>query len=374
MTISTRDLERLQQERSPEIRGVLAKKIAIHLDKGELSSATMALVHEILDCLSRDIEVSVRRILAETLRESRALPYEVAYRLARDVEEVASPILEFSEVLTEQDLLEIINASEEVGKLRAIARRSQLTDRTAHALIQTHEPSVARELISNSQLRFSEALIREAAECFRQREDILTMMLTHGRLNAHMAEKLIAHVSLKLQKELIGKFELSPEIVRSVTQDIKSKANVDIVSRHLGREETYTLVRRLSAQHTLNHSIVLRALCHGDMDFFIAGMAMLAHIPIGNARRLILEGNRKGFDALFQAAEMPDTLKKATDILLTLALKVDHASEEVFQAELLKRIHEGGYENTVPNMRYFTMLITGTPGHHMHTTVYHDNH
>ena len=56
----------------------------------------------------KDAEVRVREALAQNLKENPDLPHDVALSLAQDVDQVALPILQFSDVLTDDDLIEII--------------------------------------------------------------------------------------------------------------------------------------------------------------------------------------------------------------------------------------------------------------------------
>ena len=62
-----------------------------------------------LDALAHDQLPRVRAALAEAIKESPYIPKSIALQLARDIEaEVAAPILEFSPLLNDADLREII--------------------------------------------------------------------------------------------------------------------------------------------------------------------------------------------------------------------------------------------------------------------------
>jgi len=59
----------------------------------------------------RENELRVRQILAEEIKALDCVPKEVVRRLARDVEKVAAPILEFSPLLSDADLIEILTTA-----------------------------------------------------------------------------------------------------------------------------------------------------------------------------------------------------------------------------------------------------------------------
>ena len=70
-----------------------------------LSDEERRVADDILRQLSKSMEVRIRKALADHLKESVVLPHDIACDLARDIETVALPMLEFSSVLTDQDLI-----------------------------------------------------------------------------------------------------------------------------------------------------------------------------------------------------------------------------------------------------------------------------
>ena len=79
---------------------------------------------DVLRELSQSVELRVRETLSEQLKTSKILPHDIAIVLANDVESVALPILEFSEVLTDADLVEIVK-SKVAPQQSAVARRER---------------------------------------------------------------------------------------------------------------------------------------------------------------------------------------------------------------------------------------------------------
>src|SRR4051812_5812834 len=75
---------------------------------GTLSDRERTLMTEILRQLIHDVEMCVRRALAERLARQPAAPRELVTALANDQIEVAHPILLHSEVLQDIELIEIV--------------------------------------------------------------------------------------------------------------------------------------------------------------------------------------------------------------------------------------------------------------------------
>jgi hypothetical protein len=73
--------------------------------------------HDILRLMASDAAEAVRRATAVTLKASSLLPRDVALKLARDVETVAVPVLNFSPAFSDEDLAELVRGSSGVKQV-----------------------------------------------------------------------------------------------------------------------------------------------------------------------------------------------------------------------------------------------------------------
>ena len=121
-TLSSADVRRLLQDPSGTTRADMAGKIARSFSGDALKGAERILAEQIFRLMMRDAEVMVRKALADNLKDNPDLPHDVALVLAADVDDVAAPLLEFSSVLTEGDLVEIVRSGA-AEKQVSIARR-----------------------------------------------------------------------------------------------------------------------------------------------------------------------------------------------------------------------------------------------------------
>jgi hypothetical protein len=116
----------LARDHDAAVREKLAHKIEVLLPELDADAQAQAQAHkylvEVIEILAQDQATRVRQIVAETLKEVASAPNHVIQRLARDAEAVvACPVLEFSPLLSDQDLLEIIEGGSNAGRLRALA-------------------------------------------------------------------------------------------------------------------------------------------------------------------------------------------------------------------------------------------------------------
>jgi len=128
------DLRMLVKGPTADERALAAHKLCRAIDRDNLSRQELAQAHEILRLMAKDAAELVRRALAVTLKASPVLPRDVALKLARDVDSIATPILNFSPSFSEEDLIDIARRG---GPLRqaAIAKRHNLSPTLASTLV-----------------------------------------------------------------------------------------------------------------------------------------------------------------------------------------------------------------------------------------------
>lgn len=125
--------------------------------------AQVAQYDEVLCQLADLVEAEARAQVAHLLAPLDRAPGTVVVKLANDAIEVARPLLEFSNVLSDDDLIEIVQNLSEDHRV-AIAGRKQLTDRVGGA-IATHgeEPSM-RRLVTNEHAELGEYTLPKLIE------------------------------------------------------------------------------------------------------------------------------------------------------------------------------------------------------------------
>jgi hypothetical protein len=122
---------------------------------------------EVLCQLAELVEVEARTHVAKLLAPLDRAPGNVVVKLASDAIEVAAPLLEFSNVLSDDDLIDIIANKSEEHRL-AIAARSNVPERVGEAIAEHGGlPSVVR-LVRNSSAELGpatlERLVARASE------------------------------------------------------------------------------------------------------------------------------------------------------------------------------------------------------------------
>ncbi len=332
--LSREDVERLTKDRSDDVRAATAAKVAGSLDSS-LSTNERELANDVCRQFVHDAAVEVRAALAESLKQSEAVPHDIALSLAADAAEVALPILQFSQVLTDEDLLEVIGANDPKKQV-AIARRESVSADVADALVETRNEDVVAELVANDGAEIRESTFEKVLEEFQDSDRVKTPMVYRKRLPVAVAEQLVTLVSERLCDHLMTHHEL-PESLRT---DLLLKTRERAIMTLSSMETAGELVDALAKNGRLTGSIIIRAICMGDLPFFEFALAHKADVPIDNARLLIHDEGPLGLKAIYRKADLSDKLFPIARAAIDVAHETDYDGDENDRARYSRRMIE----------------------------------
>jgi uncharacterized protein (DUF2336 family) len=339
-SLSHDDVVRLLAEPLPSVRIELAGKLARDLDGTQLTEAELGLAHDIVRILARDVEVTVRAALSASLRGTSQLPHDVALRLANDVEAVALPIIGQSLILTDVDLVAIVRGGSALKQV-AIADRPNIPESVSDALISHAEVAAVVALMRNATAQISENGLNHAVDRFVDSDDVMEGMVLRDRLPVTVAERLALAVSEQLRDHLVKHHELSPGLASDIVLRGRERAVLQL-GRGASEPELQRLVSQMLRNGRLTPSLILRALCMGDVGFFEASFAAMAAVPVSNAQLLIHDAGRQGFSALYDRTGLPQGLfsafRAAVDTVQSTGFDGEPYDLERYRARVIARV------------------------------------
>lgn len=321
-TLSHSDVERLLADPSPVTRAETAAKLGGQIDRPDLTPAERKLAEEIVRLMAGDASVLVREALSAAVKTASGLPRDVALKLARDVDSVSLPVLEASEVLSDDDLVALVREIS-AEKQKAVARRPAVSEKLSGALVDTDNQDVVGTLVRNPGAQIGEPSLARVVEKFGDQEDIQETLIRRAKLPVTITEKLVAKLSDRLREQLVERHELPADTAVELILRARERATVDLLEPRGRAADADKLAQQLHANNRLTPTLVLRALCVGDMALFEATLAARAGIPTMNARTLIHDAGKRGFASLYKKASLPDDLFKTFRIALDIAEQTD---------------------------------------------------
>ena len=296
--------ELLVGDENPEVRCALAEKIArLVPDMPEDEQEKIRdLTHDILDQLARDSLPRVRAAVAEQLKHATRVPKHVVSLLAMDVEDiVAAPILEFSPLLDDSDLLEIIRLSKAENSAIAIARRANLGAQVADVVARSADVDTVGALLANGSAQLREDTLDRIIDQAQNVTSWHEPLVHRPKLPMSAVRKLSGFVAQSLVRVLCQRNDLDPgttdyllEVVDQRFEAEEDEDEPDAVSE----ESQVDRARAMHKQGTLDDECVQAAIEAGQTAFAVEALMLMSELPTAGARKLLGSGQAKAVTAL----------------------------------------------------------------------------
>jgi uncharacterized protein (DUF2336 family) len=335
------DVEALLADPAPARRAKVAERLAVDIDTGRLNAGEWAIALDILRTMAADAEMVVRHAVAVSLKQSKHLPHDVAMSLASDEASVAQPILESSPVLTDDDLIAVL-AEGNGTKQVAIARRPEVSPVVAEAVIETGNAAAVTTLVGNEGARLGEDLLKRTLDRYSRFETVKAAMVHRNELPVTISERLVALVSDRLKVTLASRHALPADLASDIILEARERATIGLISKSTPAQDSQALVAQLHARGRLSPSLVLRALCTGDIRFTEDAFAEIAGISAEKAALLVHDAGPLGLKALYKKCHFPDHMYPAFRVAVDMLHETDFDGglhdRERFTRRIIERI------------------------------------
>jgi uncharacterized protein (DUF2336 family) len=315
----------LADDGDDEIRTALATKIARltpalpDKDRGALYEYTM----QVLEKLAQDQIVRVRQIMAEALQDVADAPHSVIQQLASDAELVVSgPILRFSPVLTDKDLLSIINSGAAQSKLAAISERRNVSGDVADAIVGEGDEETVAILLANGTAQIRE----ETLDALTARSEKIVSwhapLVARPALSMRSARILAGFVADHLLAKLQAREDLEAATLEAVAEVVAERlgdanGKQDLVDPEWAQDDvSQEEIEALKKAGKLSEAAIVESLEAGRKRFVEAALASLAEVPRGSAARIVAQRSGKALVALAWKAGM------STDVIGPLQVQL----------------------------------------------------
>jgi uncharacterized protein (DUF2336 family) len=308
-TLNEEQLCRLARDKSVASRKALIETVTdlFFAHRGVLSDRERALMSDILRQLIHDVEIEVRRALAERLAREPSAPTDLIRALANDRIEVAHPILLHSSVLQDVELIEIIHHRTLEHQL-AIAMRSAVSEPVSEALVESGNEDVVSTLLENSNARISQTTLEYLVEQSKRVDTYQNPLLRRPELGPDLARRMYWWVSAALRKHILSSFEIEEgELDEALEQTV-----VHLLGEPAEQAEppakSFALAAEMSRNDTVTPARLLTILRQGEVALFEALFAKFSGLRLTLLRRLLFESGGEGLAILCKALafEAPD--------------------------------------------------------------------
>jgi len=296
----------LARDREEDVRLRLTKKIAkLAPDVSDAErDKIQTLTYDALMVLSRDQVTRVRQILSEALKGVADVPSDVIRQLAHDMEiVVAAPVLQFSPVLNDEDLLQIISSAHAEGALSAISKRAHVSEVVSDAVIATNEIQAISDLLANDSAQIRE----DALDLLADRAQNVTAwhapLVKRPKLSDKAAKRMAHYLADNLLKKLENRQDLSEHVVSTIKDEVKKRIDNEAGEEDEGETEPVEVdpleeVQKLQENAELNEDRVIDWMDEGQWQYVTAALAVMAGMRRVKVKKIVSSQSTKGVMAL----------------------------------------------------------------------------
>lgn len=336
--LTQKDVDLLLNNPSVDVRSSTARKVSEQYQLKSLTQKEKQIAEDIFRLITNDVEIQVREELAESLKTCTFLPYDIVQKIIFDVAAVAVPMIQYSEVISDEDLITILQTKDE-EKQCAVAKRHRISPMVCDHLIEESDKTPVIILIGNQGADISEYSYNKLLDKFEACDEIHEPILMRAKVPVAILEKVITKISDELRKQLLTRHDLPVNVITTLVTQTREKAILNL-SETSTEEDVRTLVIHLHNVDRLTPNLILRSVCVGDMKFFEYALAIKAGIPIRNARILIYDSGPLGLERLYEEAELPPEMFPAVRLAVRTFREMLEETEDGYRDHFQRRMIE----------------------------------
>lgn len=302
----------LANDESEEVRRRLAAKVARllpDLPEDEAGKAREVAI-QTLELLAQDELARIRAALSEALKSAVNVPHHLVKQLALDVEVIVSaPVLQFSPLLTDDDLREIVSGSAHSGALSAIARRVGLSSGVSDAIAETRDVSAVAALLANDSAQIREETLDLILDSAPGIETWHEPLVQRPNLPGGAAKRIAGFVAGSLLRLLASRKDLSADTLAEVRQVMEKRLEVKLEEADEESDaqtpmaEAEAKVKKLIKDRKLDNDMVQDAIERGDKNFVLQALIQNGRIPLSVIQKAMEVRNGRLITALVWRAK-----------------------------------------------------------------------
>jgi uncharacterized protein (DUF2336 family) len=243
----------------------------------------------------------VRAILSEEIRASAHVPAYIVKQLAQDLELiVCAPVLEYSPLLSDEDLIEIVAGARVEGSLAAIAKRGTVSEPISDALVASFDVSAIAALLANPNAQIREDALDRVIEQAASIEAWHQPVVMRADLSLRAVKRIAGFVSSSLLRLLCERVGLDDDTAGFLSKRVRERLDAEGVREGVvsADDQARAVIEGTLASGKLDDEFVSNAAEGGDRRIVSYALAVLTSIPKPIVDRILVSQSGKAITAM----------------------------------------------------------------------------
>ncbi len=280
------DLARLARSNAPQHRDELLIALGSLCALAPLEdAATDAAVSEIMLVIYPRAAEETREALAQKLCKVAWAAHPLIATIASDLPSIAKPVISFSPVLKDEDMIDLANRMGTDHRV-LIAQRAHISEAVTDALVRHDEPQVLIAVIENGSASLSMQGFASCVRVSRRVEALRHKLVLRNDMPRSLVPSLFAYSDDALRRKIAARFKIDEthlsDVVRQAIAE-KKKDKPQTPDQKL-EDAAKRLVDKLARSDRLTSSFVIKALNDKKFAVFEHAMARLSGVGVRQMR------------------------------------------------------------------------------------------
>lgn len=226
-------------------RRMLIRRLAdvVCLPSSRVNGFERAMTADLLVEMLRDAEPEDRMRVSRRLVGLGDIPTPILRLLIRDEIDVAAPLLDDATAVTDSELVLCARDASIIHR-RLIARRRDISELVADAIIEAGEPDVVETLLRNEGARLSASGVELVVAASREHSRYLPALLRRSELRPSHAYVMFWWADPQVRRVILQRFAVSREVLQEASGDIFPVATAEGWQDPLVRKALQFIERR----------------------------------------------------------------------------------------------------------------------------------
>jgi uncharacterized protein (DUF2336 family) len=264
------------------------------------SAEQVALFDDVMSRVITRIEARVLSELSARLAPIANAPVAVIQRLARDDDIVISgPVLQHSERLTDDDLVEIAKSKSQ-EHLFKISGRPRLSDGVTDVLVERGDAKVVNEVAANTGARFSKSGFSRLAIFAERDEQLTTTVASRADIPPLLLRHVLARATNAARERLLTSAQpQARDLIRKILTDVSRQMSGSLMPHQYA--DAQRLVDTISQDTELTKSKLWEFATAHQMAEMVVALSVLSAVPIDLVDHLVNSPSQFGVIVLGKA-------------------------------------------------------------------------
>lgn len=305
--------------------------------RSERSDRESALFDEVLQMVAAEMQDGVLAELAEVFADAPDAPVGLMRDLANHAYPIAGPVLQRSQVLDDQTLLQIVSYQSQ-AHIKAVAERATVSEAVSDAIVKLGDDHALNALIRNDGAKISRTSMESAVDRARRNVALHEGVVLRRDLPLDLLNEMYFLVETRLRDQILERnASVDPKTLDAALAKTRERMNQSLGQMDTEAKNAMQFIMAKKNAGELSARLLVSLYRESKRTHFLYGLAELTNIDQETANDLIERQDIDGLAMICRASNVDRPL------FVTLAVLTCGGDSAMERAEEFGRMY-----NSVP--------------------------